>query len=271
MNEKSLYFHHIPKTAGALTFTSLNHGGLKDQIQKKGLIYHQDRNHIINLLDEDEISRASFINGHYAADPYYINPNTLGITVIRNPARRIVSHFWWFLEYEKYFDKYKKEDMDDRLKFFDIWINNEEDMHIKSNFQAKFLVNKLDQNVIKNNYPIYRGDLEELSPRIDHAKVYKIGWGVDNTEVTLQQAESMLEKMAVVARTETINNDMNKIIEFINDYLDLNVINPNIEKHNVNEATKEFFSNLSQQNLKRIEEFNQIDYSLWEDVKSNRF
>lgn len=264
MTIPSLYFHHIPKTAGALTFTSLNHGGLKDQLQSKGLIYHQDRNHIINILDEDEISRASFINGHYASDPYYINPNTLGITIIRDPAARVISHFWWFLEYEKYFDKYNKEDMEDRLRFFDIWINNNEDMHIKSNFQAKFLVNRLDKNVINNNSPIYRGELEHLSPRVDHAKVYKIGWGVDNSDITLEQSLDALCKMAIVAKTENINNDLNRIIDFINDYLNLNVINPNIEKHNVNESTKEFYKNLPKQNLDRIRELNPIDYSLWE-------
>jgi hypothetical protein len=271
MSIPSIYFHHIPKTAGSLTFTNLNHGGLKYQLQEKGLIYHQDRNHIINLLDEDEISKASFINGHYAANPYYINPKVVGITIIRDPAARIISHFWWFLEYEKYFNKYDKKDMEDRLKFFDIWINNNEDMHIKSNFQAKFLVNKLDDEVIKNNYPIYRGEMEELSPRIDHAKVYKIGWGVDNKDVTLEEAHCMLNKMAIVAKTETINKDMNTIIDFINKYLNLNVINPNIEKYNVNEATKDFYASLPKQNLEKILELNQIDYSLWESPRSNFF
>lgn len=271
MSYPSVYFHHIPKTAGAFTFKSLADGGLIDELNKKGLTFYEDTFHIINLLEEDKIVNSNFINGHFAADPYYINPNTVGFTVIRNPVARIVSHFWWFFEYEKYFNKYSESDMESREKFFDIWINNDEDMHIKSNYQAKFLVNKLSKDSILQNYPIYRGEWEYKSPRVKQATTYKIGWGVDNKEVTEDQALAFLKQMPVAVCSENISKDIDIVISFINDYLHTDIKNPHIDKHNVNESTGDFIKNLKPSHIRRIEELNNVDYSLWDSVKSNRF
>lgn len=261
-----VYFHHIPKTSGAYVFKNIYDGGLVEEFNKNKLTLYIDNKYLINDVDEESIKGANFVYGHYGYRPYLINNSFKSFTIIRDPAKRLISHFISIWKYERIVKRYPDTLISSPLIFLDFWLNNEEDLAAKSNFQSKFLCNNLSQQVIDSLKPIHR--LEEQLDSPEHfSKIFPNSWGIENINPSKNNVIDLLNKMSVVATTENIENKIDDIINFINNSFNIKLNRKYIDRYNINLGSQHLFNNLTKNQLKKIHDLNELDYEVWEYAK----
>lgn len=262
-----IYFHHIPKTSGAYVFKNIYDGGLSEELKKNNLTLYIDNKYLINDVDEKSIAKANFVYGHYGYRPYLINNNFKSFTIIRDPAKRLMSHYISIWKYEKIIKRYPENLIESPLKFLDFWLENENDMAAKSNFQSKFLCNDLSQDIINKLKPIHR--LEEGLDSPEHfSQIFPYAWGITDKCPEVKDVIEVLNKINLVATTETIDSRLNDILYFINSNLNIQIQRLYMDKYNTNPESSALFNSLSKFQLEKIYSLNKIDYEIWDYAKN---
>lgn len=105
-----IYFYHIRKTAGtSLSFAFMNLGGSdfhdrrkQDALDRNGWLLHG--NHVYVVHNRYLLQRGHYFYGdaHIAAHDLRIPRNTFRLTILRDPAARVISHYKMLRHWERH-------------------------------------------------------------------------------------------------------------------------------------------------------------------------
>lgn len=252
-----IYHNHIPRTGGNylrdVVYYSLNP---KMHIRHPDYFYKS-----LSLSDLD----CDFISGHFGIEPLMLDPSIKSFTLLRNPINRLVSHF----SVNKYYFNSKEEyDGLSEYEVFKKWINNEEEMISKSNFQARYLTNGLDNSIEELIVLDRKNETKEEMDRL-HDITMVHGWGITKNEPTYEEALDSLNNMIAFGATENEDNFASRLISKINDLMDTNheLKNPFGFK-NEEPSSIVLLEQLTEDDIRVISSYNQIDFKLWDYVMS---
>lgn len=201
-------------------------------------------------LNKDDILKSNFISGHFGNMPIKIDTSIKSVTTLRNPIRRVISH------YVKTYDKSIKNPIED----FENWFVGDLDFIAKNNMQSRFLINGFSEEY--KNKKIGLDDTRLVE------KLRADSWGIGNIDPTIELANSALKDMLLVGKTEHINYFIKSLsdIMFEGYGIDPFYIKTNKIK-NSNSMSDYIYKELDVRILKMIENNNEIDFNLWESVK----
>jgi hypothetical protein len=182
--------------------------------------------------------------------PIKIDTSIKSVTTLRNPIRRVISH------YVKTYDKSIKNPIED----FENWFVSDLDFMAKNNMQSRFLINGFSQEY--KNKKIGLDDTRLVE------KLRADSWGIGNIDPTIELANNALKDMLLVGKTEHINYFIKSLsdIMFEGYGIDPFYIKTNKIK-NSNSMSDYIYKELDVRILKMIENNNEIDFNLWESVK----
>jgi hypothetical protein len=201
-------------------------------------------------LNKDDILKSNFISGHFGNIPTKIDDSIKSVTTLRNPIRRVISH------YVKTYDKSIKNPIED----FENWFVSDLDFVAKNNMQSRFLINGFSEEY--KNKKIGLDDTRLVE------KLRADSWGIGNIDPTIDLANNALKDMLLVGKTEHINYFIKSLsaIMFEGYGIDPFYIKTNKIK-NSNSMSDYIYKELDIRILKMIENNNEIDFNLWESVK----
>jgi hypothetical protein len=217
LNKKSLYHLHIPKTAGITLNVFL----------KKSIAPDLIANNISCNVD-----------GHHGWK--LVNKETYILTSLREPIKRLVSHFC-FMNSLNNIDSLSKTPQD-----FLLWFENNKE--VLSNYQSK--------NLFYNDSDIYTPEfLRGCSPELS-LKTFS------QTHV-----KNNISKINILLRTEDINSKKiikvgNKILKDFN-INHFNTFNISKEHYNSNTVSRLLFSKLSKSDISYLESNNLLDLDIY--------
>jgi sulfotransferase famil protein len=126
----SLYFLHIPKTAG----TSVTKW-LVDHIDQERICPAKNWDQLV-MLDQHALSKYRVFAGHFGMDfEHFIGRRIAAVTVLRDPLRRTLSHY-----------QHVRRDPDHPLhqhvkhQSFELFVMDRQNLAMIENFQARYLV-----------------------------------------------------------------------------------------------------------------------------------
>jgi hypothetical protein len=257
-----IYHNHIPRTGGSYFLQSLSQSGAFDHIKK----YWRDQAYF-DLANEEKVLESDFVSGHFGIDPNLICPDINTVTMVRNPVKRVISHFVSMIRLYKTEPIFSEDVREDLVKLFDSWLNSDLDMMAKSNFQARFLTNTLSRKYLDEKGVI--GVPEEYTYENDKPILTLLAdsWGIDNKEPTFEDAMGYLSKCILVGKTEKVPEFTESFFNLLNINFNLSLINPKIDKKiNSREQADIIYNSLSKQNLSLLISLNEIDMNLWESL-----
>lgn len=270
MSDLKIYHHHIPKTAGA-TVKDLLENQIKEQLNLK----QHNRPGLDDAWREilpGHEKEYDYYCWHLAAQPYLFMPKIISFTAIRNPVARIVSNFFWGKSWLT-----QAYGITDTWELFRIYITEPEFNRTTKDFQARYLVNDIEREKIIYAPLDKENDLKmkELKHDIQRNQFWINGelitrsWLVNNDPYTFEAAKDRLNKMVVVGLSEDINKFVLDLISYFNKNHSVNFEHIDLAtKSNVQDESKTFFNELPKHIYDYLVEKNQVDYQLWEYVKS---
>ena len=265
-----IYHNHIPRTGGNFLSTTL-----MEKMTKVGLDKYHIRhpNYQFKTLEKKEIEDVDIISGHFGVEPEILlgKENISSITTVRDPVARLVSHFTACIftfeknpVYNKNIENNKVFNIYEQLKVFKEWIRDSNDMLCKSNFQSRWLLNGLN-NDLKT---VTREEAEDENKLV--LLTTKDGWGVGLKEPTYEEVLEKVNNMFCVGTTENMKgfflNFDKKIHNSFN--LVLPEVSLNSDQYHLN-TSKTIYGMISSEDIDIIKSLNQIDLKLWEYVTNS--
>jgi hypothetical protein len=213
-------FFHIPKTGGR--FLSAN----TIELFKSDLIHNK-----VNLLDKVGKSR------HQSFKPLDYDQRVAGMSCLRNPVDRSISHYFYLLQ-----NKLSGDIKTDKKAFFDYIDQEDTPMH---NYQSKFISVNTDSWDLTD---------QEIAEAVINKSLIK----------------DRLSKIKYLVKTEDINKDLSKVI--LTDIYLMNGMAPNTKlinslfdsPHFKNPESKQFRDSLTSSEIKKIEDIVQLDLEIYE-------
>ena len=201
-------------------------------------------------INESNLMSSNFISGHFGNIPIQIDNSVKVVTTLRNPIKRIISH------YVKAYDKSIKNPVKD----FENWILSDLDYKAKNNMQSRFLINGFSDKYIGKTIRLSETDLIN-NFRSD-------SWGIGDVDPTIESANNAIKEMLLVGKTESLTLFINNLSEIMFDFykIDPFMINMN-QKKNSNSMSDYIYTDIDTEIVKIIEENNKIDFNLWESIK----
>lgn len=182
--------------------------------------------------------------------PITIDSSIKGVTTLRNPIKRIISH------YVKAYDKSIKNPVVD----FENWILSDLDYKAKNNMQSRFLINGFSDS--------YAGKTINLDEKELINKLRSDSWGIGNIDPTMESANKAIKDMLMVGTTENISVFIKDLSEIMFDLYKVDPVSINMnQKKNSNSMSDYIYEKIDAKIIKIIEDNNTIDFSLWESVK----
>ena len=193
---------------------------------------------------------SNFIRGHFGNIPIQIDNSIKAVTTLRNPIKRIISH------YVKAYDKSIKNPVMD----FENWILSDLDYKAKNNMQSRFLINGFSDK--------YIGKTIKLSETKLINNFRADSWGIGDIDPTLESANKAIKEMELVGTIENISVFIKDLSKIMFDFykIDPFIINMN-QKKNSNSMSDYIYTKIDTEIIKIIEENNKIDFNLWESIK----
>jgi hypothetical protein len=265
-----IYHNHIPRTGGNFVSASLMQKMFKVGLNKYH-IRHPD--YQFKVLKKEEIQDVDVISGHFGLEPEILlgKENLSSITVLRDPVSRIVSHFtaciFTFEKnplYNKNIENSKIFSIDEQLKIFKAWIRNSDDMLTKSNFQSRWLLNGLNNDL----QTVTREEAEDENKLV--LLTTRDGWGVGLKEPTYEKVLEKVNGMFCVGTTENIKGFFSNFDKKFYDAFNLVLPETFLDSSQYQlDTSKTIYNMISSEDIDIIKELNQIDLKLWEHVSNS--
>jgi hypothetical protein len=260
-----IYHYHIPKTGGVYVASNvedllLNQVGLKyTELREFFYFPHIDKEFVLN---------SEYIAGHYGTEPFDYVPDTKAFTTLRHPVNRVISHFSlaknYFLqapEYADLVDSNPNNDLQMMQAILKRWVLSEDHMLAKSNFQARFLTNKLDPA----KQPIEEEKDFKLFKTATIAQGALEGWQIGTEiEPTFDGAMQTLSKMKVVGVVEKMDRFYPRLLTWLHEEFGKTYTWPNYPPANARPISAQLSIDLDPEVVDRLVELNPIDYQLWD-------
>jgi len=254
---KTLYFLHIPKTAGmtvAVTLTQfLNQNNLSKYPPTPPP--HQDIS-----------SEYAFIQGHLGRYPISKIENLSVATLVRDPLDRAISNFLYI--YDRVLSsrtEYSSLDtMELRLKYYLF----EDPIYISHrNIQSKFICSEPEVNMFKDIPSDQESDYLTRSKQ----------WYLKDIDISFELVKENIDNFEIVNTTNKVDNFVQRLVDWFNvNYENLEFKTLNNKIFNINDSSVKFGkqqyttpslkSSLSDQDIANFLDLNSIDFELYEYV-----
>jgi hypothetical protein len=242
-----IYFNHVPRTGGRFLIKYI-----KDS--KDAKVYFVNNNKNINIK---EYNNCNIIYGHLGIEPNILFKDVLTITILRDPIKRFISHYTYFI------NQYTKTNPNKSLIYnFNEWLFNDSlDYFIKDNLMTKFFTNTRS-NVSDNGVSLALSFQKNLIGKNRYS--FK---GLEDKKTDVNSAKKYLDNCKLIILNEKILDQENMIKDFFQtNNIYLNNIN-NIKNHFVFNNSNEIYKNLNNLQLEKIQELTKLDLDVYNYAK----
>lgn len=230
----SIYHLHIPRTSGVYIRNNI----VPDLISKEIPHFASNR----TKIDAEHISKSSFVIGHFGRMPLKYMDSPKVFCLLRDPVERYISYFKYTTGYITS-EKAAKENLEN-------WLYGPQSV-VQANLQSKFLTGS-------TNIEEFNRNLGNFDAYINNA------WHLENCSLEIDYIKKIIENINIytMENYENFKNDFNVEIE---KQLGLKIFK---HKDKANESPS-IKVQIDKAHIKRIKEINQIDYEVYDYVKSN--
>jgi hypothetical protein len=257
-NKESFYFLHIPKTSGIAVLSEL----------KNVFLNEQNFINTMQYIDEVDMLNSKLISGHFAMFPFLLyqknNKNLNGLTIVRNPVDRAISHFVFRYKVADSVFGFRTKSL--TSKNFDSFLSDEGNLKSISNYQTRTMTSSINTDLSSfwvNKY------LNNDITRFDLINAQAFNYNF----MDLQNNESLwkesLNNFKVIGCVENRNIFLEKVSNILNknDYkADLK----NVTKNKSDFAAEEIKKILTKEQIDRIIEINKYDFELYDFIMTNK-
>lgn len=238
-NLNKFYINHIPKTGGRFIIDIAS-----KSYNKK--IYQLHPKEKINI---DKYNASDIITGHLGIEPNKIFNNINTIVCLRDPIKRLVSHYCEFTNLKK----------DNTIEDFKKWIFDDSfDIDIKSNYQSKFFTNTRDLLMLEESPDVMGSEAKEF---------VRSGWGLIQDNPDYDIAKKYLDQSSLVLITEKLSQNIKLVSSTLGIPVDHHPDLFILHKHN-NKDSNILFNSLNNKEIEKIKNMNDIDFEIYEYAKS---
>jgi hypothetical protein len=254
-----LYLLHIYKTGG----TSVLHS-IKDVLDKNGLPWFPKQE--VPAQKISDFNRFAYIQRHIGLYPIGKAENLSVACILRDPVERIVSNFaWTFKAFVRDNPKYLEfNSIEEKLRFY---LFEDDDHKSQNNMQTRFVCNSVSEELFF--------DLFNCGPR-EYLKHNKTNGSFISNELTdIKLAKDNLSTFDIVGTINNHESFVHKIRGWFQEKYDLEfedtkemrensgLIDFNGEQY----SSKRLLQMLSQSEIDRVREANQLDQEIFEYAK----
>lgn len=254
---KTLYFLHIPKTAGMTVGVNFAQFLIANNLSK----YPPSP-----PPHSDVSSNYAFIQGHLGRYPISKIENLSVATLVRDPLDRAISNFLYIHDRvlstrEEYISL---TTMEARLKYYLF----EDPLYVSHrNIQSKFICSEPELNMFKD---IPENEEEDYLTRSKQ-------WYLKDLDITFELVKENIDSFDIVNTSNKVNEFIQKLVDWFNvNYEELDTKKLNSEIFNINDSsvkvgrkthtTASLKSSLSDQNIVDFLDLNQIDFELYDYI-----
>ena len=254
---KTLYFLHIPKTAGMTSGVDLGQFLVANNLPK----YPPS-----SPPHGDVSSEYAFIQGHLGRYPISKIDNLSVATLVRDPLTRAISNFLYIYERvlankEEYLNL---KTIEAGLKYY---LFDDPNYVGHRNIQSKFICSEPEENIFKDLPVDGQLDYENRSKQ----------WHLKDIEITPELVKSYVDEFDIVNTTLNVPLFVNRLVNWFNtNYPDLetkslsseifNINNSLVTFGNKNYSTESLIFSLSDEEVAKFLDLNSIDFELYEYV-----
>jgi hypothetical protein len=254
---KTLYFLHIPKTAGMTTAVTLT-----QFLNKNGLSKYPPS----APPHGDVSSEYAFIQGHLGRYPISKIDNLSVATLVRDPLTRAISNFLYIYQRvlanrEEYLNL---KTIEAGLKYY---LFDDPNYISHRNIQSKFICSEPEENMFKDIPNEQELDYENRSKQ----------WYLKDVEITPELVKSYVDEFDIVNTTLNVTLFINRLVDWFNtNYPDLetkslgseifNINNSSVTFGNKTYSTESLIFSLSDEEIAKFLDLNSIDFELYEYV-----
>lgn len=254
---KTLYFLHIPKTAGMTSGVSLGQFLVDNNLPK----YPPS-----SPPHGDVSSEYAFIQGHLGRYPISKIENLSVATMVRDPLDRAISNFLYIYNRvlsgkEEYLNL---KTLEAGLKYY---LFDDPNYIYHRNIQSKFICSEPEENIFKDLPVDGQLDYENRSKQ----------WYLKDVEITIELVKSYIDKFEIVNTTTNVPVFINRLVDWFNtNYPDLEkkslsseiftINNSSISFANKTYTTESIKTSLSDEDIVKFLDLNSIDFELYEYV-----
>lgn len=254
---KTLYFLHIPKTAGMTSGISLGQFLVDNNLPK----YPPS-----SPPHGDVSSEYAFIQGHLGRYPISKIENLSVATMVRDPLDRAISNFLYIYnrvlsDREEYLNL---KTLEAGLKYY---LFDDPNYISHRNIQSKFICSEPEENIFKDLPVDGQLDYENRSKQ----------WYLKDVEITIELVKSYIDEFEIVNTTTNVPVFINRLVDWFNtNYPDLETKSLNSEIFTINSSSLSFANktyttesiktSLSDEDIEKFLDLNSIDFELYEYV-----
>jgi hypothetical protein len=254
---KTLYFLHIPKTAGMTSGIALGQFLVANNLPK----YPPS-----SPPHGDVSSEYAFIQGHLGRYPISRIENISVATLVRDPLDRAISNFLYI--YPKVLSMKEEylnlKTLEAGLKYY---LFDDPDYISHRNIQSKFICSEPEENIFKDLPVDGQLDYENRSKQ----------WYLKDIEITPELVKSYVDQFDIVNTTTNVSVFINRLVDWFNtNYPDLEIKSLSSEIFNINNSSVSFANktyttesiktSLSDEDIVKFLDLNSIDFELYEYV-----
>ena len=237
-NLNKFYFNHIPKTGGRF----INDIIVKSYSKKIYQVGPKEK------IDTDKYDASDIISGHLGIEPNKIFNNINTIVCLRDPIKRLVSHYCQFTNFKK----------DNAIEDFKKWILDDYiDINIKSNYQSKFFTNTRDPLLLEESPGVIGYETKEF---------VRPGLVLIQDKPDYDIAKKYLDQSSLVLITEKLSQSIELVSNILSVPIDHHPNLSILHKHN-NKNSNILFNSLSNKEIQKIKNINNIDFEIYEYAK----
>lgn len=229
----SIYHLHIPRTSGVY----IRNNVIPELISKKITHFASNRTEI----DAKHIAKSKFVIGHFGKMPLKYMDSPKVFCLLRDPIDRYISYF-------KYTTGYITSEKDAKNNL-EHWLYGPQS-ETQSNLQSKFLTGS-------TNIEEFNKHLGNFDAYIDNA------WHLEECNLNIENIKNFIKEINIYTLE---NYDVFKK-DFSKEVYDQFAIKPFKYSDKVNESPK-IKVDIDKAHLKRIRELNELDYEVYDYVKS---
>jgi hypothetical protein len=264
LNQKQLYFLHIPRTSGMSIKYSL----------MKSFSNYPIYSNFIQHLDNERMAGSKLISGHFARYPIELaksnSQELITYTALRDPLDRYISQFLYTLTLSDQHVGLSKKTKDqiysgliqDKPSLFIDALYSYAQHTCYDNVQAKHLTHTIDTDLVDRRFEEFRSGLIEE----DSLHTFFID-GMDLKKIDGLSVFSGLDEIDLVDIVGTTNNKLRTLVK---ENFNIDIGN---EKNNINSSfvnSKDFIKLLPNDLKNNILDNNSQDYELYEYAIESR-
>jgi hypothetical protein len=254
---KTLYFLHIPKTAGMTSGVALSQFLIANNLPK----YPPSA-----PPHGDVSSEYAFIQGHLGRYPISKIENLSVATIVRDPIDRAISNFLYIYNRvlsgkEKYLNL---KTLEEKLKYY---LFTDPDYISHRNIQSKFICSEPEVNMFKDIPSDQESDYLTRSKQ----------WYLKDIDISFELVKENINNFEIVNTTNKVDTFVQRLVDWFNvNYENLEFKTLNNKIFNINDSSVKFGkqeyttpslkSSLSDQDIANFLDLNSIDFELYEYI-----